>query len=87
VVRFRIGEVAFEGSNHCARCPVPSRDPRTGEIILDFARRFSEKRRATFPPWSAEVRFDHYYRLAINTRVPSSELGKLLRLGDPLEFA
>jgi uncharacterized protein len=86
VVRFRIGDVAFEGSNPCARCPVPSRDPRTGEIIPDFTRRFCDKRRATFPPWSAEVRFDHYFRLAVNTRVPSTESGKLLRLGDPLSL-
>jgi uncharacterized protein YcbX len=84
VVRFRIGEVAFEGSNPCARCPVPSRDARTGEIIPDFTKRFSEKRRATIPPWSPEVRFDHHYRLATNTHVPSTESGKLLRLGDKL---
>ena len=86
VVRFRIGDVAFEGSNPCARCAVPSRDSRTGEIIPNFTRRFSENRRATFPPWSAEVRFDHYYRLAVNTRVPSTESGKLLRLGDPVSL-
>jgi len=84
VVRFRVGDVAFEGSNPCARCPVPSRDSRTGEIIPDFTRRFSDKRRATFPPWSHGVRFDHYYRLAVNTRVPSTEASKLLRLGDTL---
>jgi uncharacterized protein YcbX len=85
-VRFRIGDVAFEGSNPCARCVVPSRDARTGEIIPDFTKHFCEKRRATFPPWSAESRFDHYYRLAVNTRVPSTESGKLLRLGDPLSL-
>jgi uncharacterized protein YcbX len=84
VVRFRIGDVAFEGSNPCARCPVPSRDSHTGEIILDFTRRFSERRRASLPSWSPESRFDHYYRLATNTRVPSTETGKLLRLGDAL---
>jgi uncharacterized protein len=86
VVRFHIGDVAFEGSNPCARCPVPSRDPRTGEFIPDFTKRFSEKRRATIPPWCPETRFDHYYRLATNTRVPSTESGKLLRLGDPLSL-
>jgi hypothetical protein len=86
VVRFRIGDVAFEGSNPCARCVVPSRDARTGEFIPDFTKRFSDKRRATIPPWSPEVRFDHYYRLATNTRVPSAESGKLLRLGDPLSL-
>jgi len=35
-VRFRIGEVNFEGSNPCARCPVPTRDPHTGVIIPGF---------------------------------------------------
>jgi uncharacterized protein YcbX len=86
VVRFRIGEVAFEGSNPCARCPVPSRDSHTGEILLDFTRRFSDLRRKHLPPLSPESRFKHYYHLATNTRVPSSESGKLLRLGDPLRF-
>jgi uncharacterized protein len=86
VVRFRIGEVAFEGSNPCARCPVPSRDSHTGEILLDFTRRFSDLRRKHLPPWSPESRFKHYYHLATNTRVPSSESGKLLRLGDPVVF-
>jgi uncharacterized protein YcbX len=86
VVCFRIGQVAFEGSNPCARCPVPPRNPHTGEILLDFSRRFSEMRRKTLPAWSPESRFDHFYRLAVNTRVASSESGKLLRLGDPLQL-
>jgi uncharacterized protein len=86
VVRFRIGDVAFEGSNPCARCPVPSRDARTGTDITGFQRRFSDLRREHLPPWSPESRFDHYYRLATNTRVPSTETGKLLRLGDRLSL-
>ena len=84
VVRFRIGEVNFEGSNPCARCPVPPRDPRTGEIIPGFQKIFSDYRRSHIPAWSPEARFDHYYRLATNTRVASSEVGKILRLGDAL---
>jgi len=83
-VRFKIGEVAFEGSNPCARCPVPPRNPRTGEDWIGFSKLFSELRRATLPPWSPATRFDHFYRLATNTRVPSTEQGKLLRIGDPL---
>jgi uncharacterized protein YcbX len=83
-VRFRIGEVAFEGSNPCARCPVPPRDPQTGVELVGFQKRFSELRRAQLPPWAPAERFDHFYRLATNTRVASSESGKLLRLGDPL---
>ena len=83
-VRFRIGDVAFEGSNPCARCPVPPRDPRTGEINAEFTRKFTEMRRYSLPDWSPEARFDHYYRFATNTRVPSTECGKLLRVGDPV---
>jgi len=81
-VRFKIGAVAFEGSHPCARCPVPPRDARTGEEILGFSKKFSEMRRSSLPPWTAEARFDHYYRLSTNTRVPSTEQGKLLRIGD-----
>lgn len=84
VVRFKIGDVEFEGSNPCARCPVPPRNPRTGEELLGFSRKFSEMRRDSLPAWSPQARFDHYYRLSTNTRVPGTEQGKLLRVGDPL---
>lgn len=83
-VRFRIGEVNFEGSNPCARCPVPPRNPRTGEIIPGFQKCFSDFRRANIPSWTPETRFDHYYRLATNTRVASAESGKILRVGESL---
>ena len=83
-VRFRIGEVSFEGSNPCARCPVPPRDPHTGVIIPGFQKIFSDYRRSHVPAWCPEARFDHYYRLATNTRVASTEAGKILRVGDLL---
>jgi hypothetical protein len=95
-VRFRIGEVQFEGGNPCARCPVPARDSYTGretsvssahEPNNSFQKYFSERRRATLPAWSPASRFDHFYRLATNTRVAAAESGKLLRLGDPLTFS
>jgi uncharacterized protein YcbX len=86
VVRFRIGEVHFEGSNPCARCPVPSRDPQTGADILGFQKRFSDLRRETLPPWAPAARFDHFYRLAVNTRVAPTEIGKPLRLNDELRL-
>src|SRR6266404_2250802 len=85
-VRFRIGEVNFEGSNPCARCPVPGRDPQTGAEIAAFQKRFSDLRRETLPPWAPAARFDHFYRLAVNTRVAPTEIGKLLRLGDSLNL-
>jgi uncharacterized protein len=87
VVRFRIGEVNFEGSNPCARCPVPARDPQTGADLAGFQKRFSDLRRETLPPWAPAARFDHFYRLAVNTRVAVTETGKALRVGDTLVLA
>jgi uncharacterized protein YcbX len=84
VVRFRIGEVNFEGSNPCARCAVPPRNPHTGGDITGFQKRFSELRRASLPAWSPQGRFDHFYRLTTNTRVAPGESGKILRVGDAL---
>jgi uncharacterized protein YcbX len=85
-VRFRIGDVNFEGSNPCARCSVPPRDSHSGEPIVDFQKRFSNLRREQLPTWATPEFFDHYYRLATNTRVALSEAGKILRVGDPLQF-
>jgi MOSC domain-containing protein len=85
-VPFRIGSVLFEGSNPCARCAVPPRDPQTGIAIEDFQKRFTELRRQQLPPWSPAKRFDHFYRFAVNTRVPATEFGKVLHTGDPLTF-
>ncbi len=83
-IRFKIGEVAFEGSNPCARCPVPPRNPRTAEDLVGFQKKFSEMRRTSLPPSSPAARFDHFYRIATNTRVPGTEQGKLIRVGDAL---
>jgi uncharacterized protein YcbX len=82
VRRFRIGDVAFEGAYPCARCPVPPRDPRTGADMAGFQKTFTGMRRDSLPESSPAAPFDHFYRLATNTRVPSSEQGKLLRVGD-----
>ena len=82
--RFRIGEVSFEGTNPCARCPVPPRNPETAEELPAFQKHFSALRQKTLPASSPAPRFDHFYRLATNTRVPGTESGKLLRLGDPV---
>ncbi len=84
VIRFRIGTVNFEGSNPCARCPVPARDPFTGLTNDGFQKLFTQLRQASLPVWSPREPFDHFYRLATNTRVPSTESNKLLRQGDPL---
>ena len=79
----RIGDVTIEGVNPCARCTVPERNPETGEITEPaFAKIFAERRRDTLPSWADESRFDHYYRLSVNTRIYASEAGKVLHASD-----
>ena len=85
--QFSMGEVLLEGVNPCARCTVPSRDSRSGALAPPgFAKLFAEKRRATLPEWAEPSRFDHFYKLAVNTRIPDSENGKLLHVGDEIRL-
>ena len=56
----------------------------TGADVIGFQKRFSELRREHLPAWATAEYFDHYYRLATNTRMAPSESGKTLRVGDPL---
>lgn len=85
VVRFQIGEVLLEGINPCQRCIVPTRSSRTGESYPNFQKVFSQKRRETLPSWVNSSRFNHFYRLSVNTKVPSSEAGKILHIGDEIK--
>lgn len=81
-VDFQIGPVHFQGINPCQRCLVPTRHPLTGEVLPDFKQRFIAQRSATLPDTVARSRFNHFYRLAVNTRISPSEAGKILRIGD-----
>ena len=86
VVRFRIGDVLLGGTNPCARCIVPSRDASTGEPLPAWAKRVAEQRAATLPAWADRSRFDHYYRLCVNTR--TLEAGeRRIRVGDGVALA
>ena len=68
-IRFQIGDVLFEGLKHCVRCPVPTQNTETGEAYTDFQKIFTQKREETLPKWIKKSGFDHYYKLAINTRI------------------
>ncbi|MEF8779142.1 MAG: MOSC N-terminal beta barrel domain-containing protein [Haloferacaceae archaeon] len=85
VVRFRVGGVPLLGVNPCKRCVVPSRDPHTGEELPEFRERFLERRRETLPDWSGGDRFDHYFRVMVNTDVPPEGRGGRLSVGDPVD--
>lgn len=84
VVPFEIGSASLRGVNPCQRCVVPTRHPDTGEPTPGFRETFVDRRRATLPPWAHETRFDHYFRLMVNTRVPESTWGESIAVGDPV---
>ena len=83
--RFRIGETVWQGRGICQRCVVPTRNSSAGTVDAGFAREFSLRREETLPEWSPRQRFDHFYRLGINTALESLEQGKILSIGDEVE--
>jgi len=85
-VLFRVGEVLLFGTNPCARCVVPSRDPDTAEQLPGFAKSFAVRRRDTLPAWADPDAFDHFFRLAVNTRLYSPVEGGVIRVGDTVEL-
>jgi uncharacterized protein YcbX len=81
-VPFSIGDVAFTGEKACRRCDVPSRDPISAAPYPRFQRIFTARREQFFPEWGERSRFDHFYRLAVNTNVSPTEIGKAIEVGD-----
>lgn len=84
-VPFRAGYVRLAGVNPCQRCVVPSRSPVTGDITPGFAAKFADERESSLPLWSPQSQFDHYYRLAINTRPLDGQPGRIA-VGDRIEI-
>jgi uncharacterized protein len=85
-IDFSVGEVQFQGINPCLRCIVPTRHPVTTEVTQDFQKVFHRQREADLPSWTKPGRFKSFYRLAVNTIVPVSEVGKVLRVGNILKL-
>jgi uncharacterized protein YcbX len=81
-VQFQLGEVSFIGINPCQRCVVVTRNPWTGEADPSFQKTFVAHRQETFPNWAPRSRFNHFFRLAVNTRVADSQGGQRLHVGD-----
>jgi uncharacterized protein YcbX len=83
-VLFHVGATVFVGTTACARCVVPSRCPQTGERTPEFSAVFMKGRETELPPWAARERFDHYYRMAVNTRGKTSGV---ITIGDEVSLA
>ncbi|MCU0541327.1 MAG: MOSC N-terminal beta barrel domain-containing protein [Oscillatoriaceae cyanobacterium Prado104] len=86
MVDFQIGNVQFMGINPCQRCVVITRDSQTGKADTNFQKIFVTQRQTTLPEWADRTRFNHFYRLAINTRLPLTEAGKTICIGDKLKI-
>ncbi|NEU56941.1 MOSC domain-containing protein [Halorussus sp. MSC15.2] len=85
VVRFRVGDAELTGVHPCQRCVVPGRDPDTGAETPDFRETFVRRREETMPAWTAGDRFDHAFRLMVNTHVPEASDGASIEVGDSVE--
>ena len=85
-VNFQIGDVLFIGVNPCQRCVVVTRDPITGEAYPKFQKTFITKRQETLPEWTKRSQFNHFFRLAVNTRLSASEAGKVIQVGDQVVY-
>lgn len=85
-VAFAVGDVTFTGVNPCQRCVVPLRDPYTGEETPDFRSTFVRRRGATLPDWMDTTRFDHYFRVMVNTTVSPAERDGEVRVGDDVRI-
>jgi len=86
LVSFGVGDVLFSGVNPCQRCIVPTRHPDSAEAYLNFQTIFAQQREATLPEWASLSRFNHFYRLSVNTRLAASEAGKTLKIGDEIQI-
>ena len=86
-VPFKLGDIQFLAINPCQRCVVPTRDSYSGAVYPNFQKIFGQKRQATMPASVNTGQFNHFYRLSVNTRVPISEAGKMMRLGNSIEIS
>lgn len=85
-VSFHVGDIQFLGVNPCQRCVVVTRNSQTGEAYPNFQKTFIANRAETLPDGVERSRFNHFFRLAINTRVPRSEQGKAIHIGAEVEI-
>ncbi|PSN10954.1 MOSC domain-containing protein [filamentous cyanobacterium CCT1] len=84
-MQFTIGNVVLMGINPCQRCIVPTRDALTGAATASFQKTFAQQRTATLPDWAPPQRFNHFYKLAVNTNI-AGQGGRTLKTGDSVSL-
>lgn len=66
---FTIGSTVFQAVNPCQRCIVPTRNSSSGDVTAAFQKTFLKMRSQSLSETVERSRFNHFYRLAVNTRV------------------
>lgn len=84
-VQLKLGDVQWVGTNPCQRCAVPARWSASGVTQSKFVSTFVAQRESQLPTWTDPGRFDHFYRLGVNTRIVHGE-GSIIRVGDPIQL-
>jgi uncharacterized protein YcbX len=85
---FVIGEVRLRAERVCRRCPVPSRDSRSGAIKELFREVFEARRSRGLRADVDASRWGDFYRLGVNTRLPTNNaLKPVIAIGMPIAAA
>jgi len=84
---FQIGGVSCLSVNPCQRCVVPSRASVGGEATPGFQKTFAIERERRLPTWAPRDRFNHFYRLAVNTRLAPGQSSGRVCVGDRVSSA
>lgn len=77
--------ITLGGTNPCQRCVVPTRDSETGDVTALFQKTFAERREAELPSYAERSRFNHFYRLAVNTLLLDRVDPGTIQVGDTVQ--
>lgn len=84
-LQFQVGAVTLLGINPCQRCIVPTRNSLDGNGDRGFQQQFVQARKAQLPNWVNRERFNHFYKLAVNTRLAANTQSLHLQLDDVMQ--
>lgn len=79
---FTIGSTTFQAVNPCQRCIVPTRNSKSEDVTAIFQKTFLNMRSQSLPETVERSRFNHFYRLAVNTRVIGNQINDSIKIGD-----
>lgn len=78
------GEAEVQTYKPCVRCPVPTRDTATGEVIKGFQKKYMQQRLALQPQLLEHPLYPHAYMCGLVLVIPPSSIGKTMQVGDEI---